>query len=137
MEIIKIKARGEFETLSGKIANAIVDAGFTIVGKLQLQKEQHQAHLKYEVMSLDLPRISAQMLALCPLDGIILPSCVSFIETYPGEMTIAIANPSEQYVRDNLQLHQLATEVTNLLQDVVGKFAHEGSVIPDLVTSWD
>ncbi|HEY0745027.1 MAG TPA: hypothetical protein VGD40_26360 [Chryseosolibacter sp.] len=137
METFKINARGDFENLLGEVITALIEAGFKIVGKYSPLKNDGEHDLLYQVIIVDFPPISQQMLEFNAFEGNILPTCISVMETYPGQSTIAIANPAECYANTGSQTFRLSVEVNAILRDVLRKFASESNVIPDMVTSWE
>lgn len=136
MNLFKIDVRGLAESLSDKLATALSASGFVIVGKLDQKRTYRDCQFKYEVIAVDLPRASAQMVKINRSEGLVVPACISLIEIYPGEVSVFIANPTVEFAKDNNELLYMATEVTTKLQEVVHAFAREANRTPDLVTSW-
>jgi hypothetical protein len=141
MNLISISTHGNFDSLSASIKTALIEAGFVVSGTIALKRE-NDAHasasgLKYEVIVVDLPRVTSQMVEISPGEGNVLPACVSLIEIYPGGVNMIIANPTEALANNNTPLFYLAHEVTSSLQNVLEPFARNTNAAPDLVTSWE
>jgi uncharacterized protein (DUF302 family) len=136
----KILIRGAFEALIDRLSVELKAYGFNVFGPMIVQKDQPGVgpQLKYHVILADLPSVSSQMISICPHNGTILPSCISVMEIYPGEIEVVLMNPTELLasMTDNVQLLGLACEVTKCLEDIMSGFESVKNYIPDLVTSW-
>lgn len=137
----KIIVHASFKTLIEQLIVELGNCGFNVFGPMRIQKESQNAagtQLRYEVILVELPRLSSKMIAAAPHEGAILPVCVSVMELYPGEIEVAIANPTELLasVNNNLQLFSLAREVSQVLEQAIQKFESDPNWTPDLVTSW-
>jgi uncharacterized protein (DUF302 family) len=137
----KIVVHASFKTLIGQLIVELEKCGFNVFGPMRIQKELQNVagtQLRYEVIFVELPRLSSKMIAAAPHEGAILPVCVSLMELYPGEIEVAIANPTELLAsaNNNLQLFSLAREVSQVLEQVIQKFESDPNWTPDLVTSW-
>jgi uncharacterized protein (DUF302 family) len=137
----KIIVHASFKTLIEQLIVELGNCGFNVFGPMRIQKESQNAagtQLRYEVILVELPRLSSKMIAAAPHEGAILPVCVSVMELYPGEIEVAIANPTELLAsaNNNLQLFSLAREVSQVLEQAIQKFESDPNWTPDLVTSW-
>ncbi len=135
--------RASLESLVDQLVETLDKAGFVICGIADLQKEHFDAlklhHRKYKILSVDFPAISAEMLSQQPDEGMLLPTCISVIESYPGEVVITITNPSAiiASIAGDERMTTLARRVTSLLEKAVRSLEKDTTVAPDLVTSWD
>ena len=136
----KILVRAAFNVVTDQLLTRLRQHGFKVVGTLALENEEDPTGtLRYHVISVDPPRVSSRMASLALLDGVIVPACISVVETHPGEVDLTFVNPTELLaaVNHNMLLLGLASEVTHVLERVVQSFRDDGhALIPDLVTSW-
>lgn len=133
--------RGTFNTLSNQLNAELKNCGFNVFGPMTVTGEQAipaRPQPNYEVILVELPRLSSKMITAAPNEGVILPGCISVMELYPGEIELAIANPTELLAsaNNNLQLFCLAREFRKVLEETVQKFESDKNWTPDLVTSW-
>lgn len=141
----KTNIRISFHTLMDGLTASLLKSGFVICGVVDFQKEYMDAlnehHHQYKIITVDLPRISTQMISRYPYDGVILPICISVIEVYPGDVSIVWVNPTELLaikIKDDHLLHlakQTGDVLNEVLQTIEERF-NQWSATPDLVTSW-
>jgi hypothetical protein len=134
----KINVRGSFKTFIDQLSADLGFNGFTLCGELEPRAVQKDHSLNHLVLLVDLPRVSTQMIALAPHESFVLPTCISIIEVYPGEISVSVVNPAEMLLSGwDGQLLYLAREVTSAVQRIVKRFAKDEKLSPDLVTSWE
>jgi uncharacterized protein (DUF302 family) len=137
----KIIVHASFKTLIDQLIAELQNCDFIVFGPMRIQKELQNVETtqsRYEVILVELPRLSSKMITAAPNEGAILPICISVIELYPGEIELVITNPTELLAsaNNNLQLFSLAREVRQVLDQVIQKFESDPDWTPDLVTSW-
>ena len=134
----KINVRGSFKTFIDQLSTDLEFNGFALCGELKPQSPQGDHPLNHIVLLVDLPRVSAQMITLAPHEPFVLPTCISIVEVYPGEISVSVVNPAEMLLSawDGQPLY-LVQEVTSGIQRIVKKFAKDEKLSPDLVTSWE
>jgi len=133
----KIMVRAAFKTFMDQLYTELTDGGFHVLGPITIRSEQN-APANYAVILAELPRLSSKMFTAAPNERVILPGCISVLELYPGEIQLAIANPTELLASasNNVQLFSLAREFRKVLEETVQKFESDKNWTPDLVTSW-
>lgn len=139
----RTKIRTSLDSLVDQLREALIKSGFVVCGMADFQKELYEArkirHGKHKVFWVDFPAISAEMLSQPPGEGTVLPCSVSVVETFPGEVSVTITNPTEMLasISTNERLANLARRVTGLIECVVKTFEKDSVNTPDLVTSWE
>ncbi len=131
--------RASFDVVVKQLCAELKTKGFDICGTLIVNSDSSDVGPgKYQVLSVNLPRLSSRMLAL-PFDGTsILPGCISVVEVCPGDILVSIINPTQLIAseKNNDTLNYLAMEMTTAMEEVVSQIAQADNAPPDLITSW-
>ncbi|HEU5292441.1 MAG TPA: hypothetical protein VFU05_17460 [Cyclobacteriaceae bacterium] len=136
----RTEIRMSFEAVLDKLVTSLQREGFVISGITdfhEFNSKSEIAHGKYKVLSVYLPALYKELMTLCPYDGAILPSYVSVIETYPGQISVVPYSPDGTIIEmQNGSFQSLRAEVAKRLNLAVSALEPKQVKDPDLVTSW-
>ena len=116
---------------------ALYKEGFVILASSDIRrilKESLQVNMKkYEIMSVIIPHLFNEMLALQPFTGIVLPSQITVSETSAREVEVSIVDPTRFMAKAvaDPTLQNITDEIQRRLNVVVEQLSHKPVGIPD------
>lgn len=139
----KITVAGAFEDIRDQLVNALLKADFSVAEEVSYNEDQLKntsSHFrKHAVIVVDSSKFSSAMIELnIDLATEVMPCLVSLTELYPGEISIALLNPTAMVAGDegNWQLESLAHQESILIEKIINSVGGKADKAPDLVTSW-
>lgn len=126
---------GVLDNVMEQIRRQLAVPGFNICGEMKIVAND----MRYDVILVDLPRVSSKIALIASHRSLILPGCISIMETNPGTCEVSVVNPTEMLAAkdNNDPVLYLAMEMTTEMERVVQKIETVDGIAPDLVTSWE